>query len=124
MGAPESSKFCTLPRQKKNQTYTIQTVTFQKGPGHKSLGFSIVGGKDSPKGSIGIYVKSVFPNGQSLGVLQEGDEIFSVNGRSVSGLTHHEAISIFKEIKVGSVQVTMGRREVKKKLLKMEAENF
>ena len=102
-----------------------------------------MGGKDSPKGSIGIYVKSVFPNGQSLGVLQEGelnflhllenvslfgisgDEIFSVNGRSVSGLTHHEAISIFKDIKVGSVQVTMGRREVKKKqLVKMEAENF
>ena len=53
-----------------------------------------------------------------------GDEIFSVNGRSLSGLTHHEAISIFKEIKVGSVQVTMGRREVKKKLVKMEAENF
>ena len=40
-----------------------------------------------------------------------GDEIFSVNGRSVAGLTHSEAIGIFKETKVGAIQVTLGRRE-------------
>lgn len=43
-----------------------------------------------------------------------GDEIFSVNGRSVAGLTHQEAIHIFKEIKIGTIQVTIGRREPKK----------
>ena len=47
-------------------------MTFEKGPGKKSLGFTVVGGKDSPKGSIGIYVKSIFPNGQALGMLKEG----------------------------------------------------
>ena len=47
-----------------------------------------------------------------------GDEIFSVNGRSVAGLTHQEAIGIFKEIKVGSISVTIGRRE-QKKILKI-----
>ena len=68
----QSSKFCTLPRQRKSQSYSIKNVTFEKGPGKKSLGFTVVGGKDSPKGSIGIYVKSIFPNGQALGMLKEG----------------------------------------------------
>jgi len=112
--ASEGSKFCTLPRQRKSQSYSIKNVSFEKGPGKKSLGFTVVGGKDSPKGSIGIYVKSIFPNGQALGMLKEGDEIFSVNGRSVAGLTHSEAIGIFKETKIGSIQVTIGRREGKK----------
>ena len=43
-----------------------------------------------------------------------GDEIFTVNGQSVAGLTHAQAINMFKETKVGSIQVTLGRREPKK----------
>ena len=45
-----------------------------------------------------------------------GDEIFSVNGRAVAGLTHSEAIGMFKETKLGSIQVTLGRREGRKPL--------
>ncbi|XP_040580736.1 uncharacterized protein [Lepeophtheirus salmonis] len=107
----ELSQFCTMPRQTKQ--FTIQTVTFEKGPGNKSLGFSIVGGKDSPKGSMGIYVKTIFPTGQAQGVLQEGDEIYSINSNSVSGKTHQEVISLFKEIKIGTLVITLGRRKPK-----------
>lgn len=49
------SKFCTLPRRPRNTVSTFLTVLFEKGTGKKSLGFTIVGGRDSPKGSIGIY---------------------------------------------------------------------
>ena len=49
-----------------------------------------------------------------------GDEIFSVNGRSVAGLTHSEAIGIFKETKVGAIQVTIGRREINKKVVQID----
>jgi C-terminal processing protease CtpA/Prc len=90
---------------------SLETVVFEKGPGCKGLGFSIVGGRDSAKGEMGIFVKTVFPNGQAVGGrLVEGDEILAVNGQSTQGLTHAEAIALFKKIKRGDVVVHFMRR--------------
>lgn len=112
----EESKFCTLPRNG-GSAFTICQITFHKGPGYKALGFSIVGGTDSPKGSIGIYVKTIFPNGQAAdsGTLKEGDEILTVNGTVLHGLSHQEAIGVFKKIRMGSVLLHVGRRVVRKR---------
>ncbi|XP_014249907.1 uncharacterized protein LOC106666894 [Cimex lectularius] len=97
----------------KSLTLSIFTVTLHKGPGHKSLGFSIVGGHDSPKGNLGIFVKTIFTTGQAAenGNLREGDEIFAVNGAVLQGLTHAEAIAVFKDIKSGPVMMHVGRRD-------------
>lgn len=110
----EESKFCTLPRG--GNTFTIRQVVFHKGPDFKPLGFSIVGGRDSPKGSMGIYVKTIFPNGQAAdsGTLKEGDEILAVNSKPLHGCSHKEAINVFKQIRQGSVLLHIGRRITKK----------
>jgi C-terminal processing protease CtpA/Prc len=67
---------------------------------------------------MGIYVKTIYPNGQAAekGTVHEGDEILSVNGKAFQGLSHQEAINVFKSIKVGEVMILIGRRNVRKRL--------
>ncbi|KAF5308941.1 hypothetical protein FQR65_LT00023 [Abscondita terminalis] len=96
-----------------NNNIRCMVAHFRKGPGMKSLGFSVVGGKDSPRGPMGLYVKTIFNLGQAAddGTLIEGDKILSINGISFDGLTHKEAITLFKNIKCGDIQLEIERRE-------------
>jgi len=101
-----------LPKHIRPSTHSLFTVEFEKGAKKKSLGFSIVGGKDSPKGNLGIFVKTIFAGGQAAeqGQLREGDEIFSVNGRQVEGLSHAEVVALFRSSK-GAVFIQIGRKK-------------
>ncbi|XP_041778901.1 probable GPI-anchored adhesin-like protein PGA55 [Anopheles merus] len=108
-----ASNFCTLPRRPKSSALcSFHTVTFEKGPGKKSLGFTIVGGRDSPRGALGIFIKSILPTGQAAedGRLRAGDEVLAVNGQVCHDLTHLEAVKLFKSIKTGEIVLQLCRR--------------
>lgn len=83
-----------------------RTLHLNKGP--EGLGFSIVGGHGSPHGDLPIYVKSVFSKGAAAdeGSLKRGDQIISVNGQSLEGCTHDEAVAILKNTR-GAVTMTV-----------------
>ncbi|CAB3240662.1 unnamed protein product [Arctia plantaginis] len=98
------------PAPEPRDTHSFE-VRFTKSAGGKGLGFSIVGGRDSPRGDMGIFVKTIFNNGQAAeSALREGDEIVSVNGRGTAGLTHGEAIRLFKDVRAGPVLLRVTRR--------------
>ncbi|XP_048786934.1 multiple PDZ domain protein isoform X8 [Lagopus muta] len=83
-----------------------KTITLERGP--DGLGFSIVGGYGSPHGDLPIYVKTVFAKGAAAedGRLKRGDQIIAVNGQSLEGVTHEEAVAILKRTK-GTVTLTV-----------------
>lgn len=137
---PSTTNFCTLPRRPRSSVCSFHTVIFEKGNGKKGLGFTIVGGRDSPRGALGIFVKSILPGGQAAedgrlraGTLNNkkgllltdvvgkiilkwillccaGDELLAVNGEVCHDLTHSEAVAIFKKIKCGPVVLHICRR--------------
>jgi hypothetical protein len=107
---------CTVPRKGRanrlGNFLQSHTVKYEKGPGIKAMGFSIVGGVDSPKGQMGIFVKTIFPDGQAaeLNNLNEGDQILAINGNPTQGLTHSEVIGLFKRVKHGEIVIKLVRR--------------
>ncbi|CAK1540070.1 unnamed protein product [Leptosia nina] len=107
-----AANFCTLPRRPRAPTHTYHTITFEKGHGKKPLGFTIVGGRDSPRGPLGIFIKSILPQGQAIddGRLKAGDEVLAVNGQACHELAHIEALGLFKAVRSGSIELRVCRR--------------
>lgn len=109
----QQTNYCTLPRRPRSTACKFHTIVYQKGPGRKTLGFTIVGGRDSPRGALGIFVKSILATGQAAecGNLKEGDEILAINGQMCDNLTHAEAVKLFKVVKLGDIVLHICRRK-------------
>lgn len=102
----------TILNHQKSHSKNSLTVCLKKG-GKKKLGFSIVGGVDSPKGKMGIFVKDVLPNGQAAdtGIIMPHDQILSINGKAIDELTHAETIQAFKTAKPGEIILDISRKD-------------
>lgn len=105
-----AGSYCTLPRRPKSALCSFHTIVYEKGPGKKKLGFTVVGGTDT--GAIGIFIKSILPTGQAGqdGRLKAGDEILAVNGQVCHDLSHEEAVKLFKSVKCGEIALQVCRR--------------
>ncbi|XP_073699113.1 multiple PDZ domain protein [Garra rufa] len=75
----------------------FQTITLERGSA--GLGFSIVGGFGSSHGDLPIYVKNIFPKGAAVedGRLRRGDQLLTVNGQSLDGVTQSEAVELLRQ---------------------------
>ena len=84
----------------------VKTIRLERGS--DGLGFSIVGGFRSPHGDLPIYVKTVFAKGAASedGRLKRGDQLIAVNGQSLEGITHEEAVNILKNAR-GNIDLTI-----------------
>ncbi|KAL2731294.1 dentin sialophosphoprotein-like isoform X1 [Vespula squamosa] len=100
------------PKRVSSLSKDLLTVTLEKGA-TKKLGFSIVGGSDSKKGYMGIFVKDIMEGGQAAeeGTLRVGDEILAINGIPMDGATHTKALQTFKNAKPGKMILCIGRRD-------------
>ena len=89
---PDTLDWAGLERERRSLQITVHTAVFAKGGGRKGLGFSVVGGRDSPRGNMGIFVKSIFPGGQAAEMenIMEGERqhysvLCTMAGLSVQG---------------------------------------
>lgn len=76
--------------------------------GEEGLGFSVVGGSGSSHGDLPIIIKSVFSRGAAAkdGRIKRGDQILAVNGESLLGVPHDQAVQMLKEVR-GEVVLTI-----------------
>uniref|UniRef100_A0A673HSC3 Afadin-like n=1 Tax=Sinocyclocheilus rhinocerous TaxID=307959 RepID=A0A673HSC3_9TELE len=86
-----------LPMRKEPE---IATVTLKK---HNGMGLSIVAAKGAGQDKLGIYIKSVVKGGAADidGRLAAGDQLLSVDGRSLVGLSQERAAELMT--RTGSV---------------------
>ncbi|GAB6030369.1 ligand of numb-protein X 2 [Chamberlinius hualienensis] len=100
-----SSKFSTIScRINPDTRYLVHS----KGS-HESLGIRVAGGLESHQGNTPVYIQNIAPQG-CLGKnksLKKGDVLLSVNGVSLLGISHAEAVSTLKEA-TGATSITLG----------------
>nr|KAF6399239.1 interleukin 16 [Molossus molossus] len=74
------------------------------------LGFSLAGGADLENKVVTVH--RVFPDGLASqeGTIQKGNEVLSINGKSLKGATHSDALAILRQARDPRQAVVVSRR--------------
>ncbi|XP_008585261.1 PREDICTED: pro-interleukin-16, partial [Galeopterus variegatus] len=85
-----------LDEETLKQLDSIHVTILHKEEG-AGLGFSLAGGADLENKVITVH--RVFPNGLASqeGTIQKGNEVLSINGKSLKGTTHNDALAILRQ---------------------------
>ncbi|KAL1007495.1 hypothetical protein UPYG_G00087550 [Umbra pygmaea] len=102
-----------LDEETLKQFDNIHVVILHKDEG-AGLGFSIAGGVDLE--SKAATVHRVFPNGLAAqeGTVEKGDEVLSINGQTLRGVTHADATAALRQarnMRLAVVVVSKAREE-------------
>ncbi|XP_019655065.2 pro-interleukin-16 isoform X2 [Ailuropoda melanoleuca] len=90
----EEVKVLDEPTLKQLDSIHVTVLHKEEGAG---LGFSLAGGADLENKVITVH--RVFPNGLASqeGTIQKGNEVLSINGKSLKGATHSDALAILRQ---------------------------
>ncbi|XP_046681916.1 ligand of Numb protein X 2-like isoform X2 [Homalodisca vitripennis] len=106
---PHHAATINLNRDFTSQELQHKFITIVKEP-NESLGMRIGGGLGSNEGDIPIYIANIHPQG-CVGKTQQiwkGDILIGVNGNSLVGLTHGQAVATLKAtVETAKVEMTV-----------------
>ena len=76
----------------------VAIVELAKVPKY-GIGLTVVGGENTGRLDLGIFVKSITPGGPAdlSGNIQAGDRIIAINGHSLEGMPHHKAVELIRD---------------------------
>ncbi|GAB1289903.1 Tyrosine-protein phosphatase non-receptor type 13 [Apodemus speciosus] len=95
LNTSNKTSFTTCPASPPKPGDTFE-VELAKADG--SLGISVTGGVNTSVRHGGIYVKAIIPKGaaESDGRIHKGDRVLAVNGVSLEGATHKQAVETLR----------------------------
>ncbi|XP_050011669.1 tyrosine-protein phosphatase non-receptor type 13 isoform X5 [Alexandromys fortis] len=88
-----SFKTCSVLPPKPGEVFEVELAK-----NANSLGISVTGGVNTSVRHGGIYVKAIIPKGaaESDGRIHKGDRVLAVNGVSLEGATHKQAVETLR----------------------------
>ncbi|XP_066287862.1 ligand of Numb protein X 2-like isoform X1 [Branchiostoma lanceolatum] len=96
-GMLEADTSAKAPDDSSPPSFQDKLISIRK-TARESLGISVAGGRAGTRGDVPVFVTNVQPDGclGGNGQLKKGDILVSINGTTLVGLTHEEAVGVLR----------------------------